>query len=115
MQTGPQSKSDNKFTAKRILLQSEYRANILKEPFGVGSTKNSKRKYGNMLFNNETLGPKFISKAALEFTKEKVEHKRQINTKYSSELNGPTPLLQVIFLLNEIRIFLIRFGYFSYS
>jgi len=107
MQTGPQSKSDNKFTAKCRFLQSEYRANILKEPFGVGSTKNSKKKYGNMLVDDETPGPKFISKAALEFTKEKVEHKRRINTRSSYEINGADSLLQMIFLFNEIRILLI--------
>jgi len=76
MQTGPQSKSDNKFTAKCRLLQSEYRAKILKEPYGVGPTKNSKKKYGNMLVNGETTGSNFITKTAFEFAKEKVEQKK---------------------------------------
>jgi len=76
MQIGPQSKSDNKFTAKCRLLQSEYRANILKEPYGVGPTKNSKKKYGNMLVNGETTGSNFITKTAFEYAKEKVELKK---------------------------------------
>jgi len=97
IKTKPQSKSDNKFTAKCRLLQSEYHSNILKEPFGVGPTKNSKKKYDNMLFNDETPDPKFISKVALEFTKEKDEHKRRKNTRSSSELNVLDPLLQVNF------------------
>jgi len=56
MNLGPQSKSDNAFTAKCRLLQSEYHAKHLKEPCRCGPTKNSKKNYGNMLVNDETAG-----------------------------------------------------------
>jgi len=76
MPLGPQSKSDKGFTAKCRLLQSEYRANHLKEPCGVGPTKNSKKTYGNMLANGEASGSNFISKAAFAFAQEKIIQKQ---------------------------------------
>jgi hypothetical protein len=76
MDIGPQSPSDNKFTAKCRKLQSEYRAKHLKQPYGHGPTKNSKQTYGNMLVNGESTGSNFISKVAFEFAKEKVEQKK---------------------------------------
>ena len=76
MEIGPQSNSDNAFTAKYRLLQSKYRADMLKEPCGYGPTKNSKRTYGNMLCNGDVTGSNFISKAAFEFAKDKVTQKK---------------------------------------
>lgn len=45
---GNQCGSDNAFTKKARLLQSMYRVEIGEEK-GVGPTKNSMRKYGNMI------------------------------------------------------------------
>lgn len=76
MDIGPQSPSDNKFTAKCRLFQSRYRTDILKEPYGNGPTKNSKKTFGNMLVNGGASGSNFISITAYEFAKEKVEQKK---------------------------------------
>ena len=73
---GPQSKSDNAMTAKYRLLQSQYRAEVLKEDFGHGPHKNSKTGYGNMLINGEETGSNCISKAAFDFARKKVEQKK---------------------------------------
>lgn len=70
MKIGPQSKSDNLFTEKYRKLQSEYRANVLKEPFGIGPNKNLTTKYGNMLVNGEVTGSNFISHAAFIYAKQ---------------------------------------------
>ncbi len=78
MDLGPEVKSDNEITKKYRLLQSKYRANVLKKPLGLGPHKASKVKYGNMLANGEGNGKNFISKAAFEFAKQKVLDK-QIN------------------------------------
>ena len=78
MDKGHLSESDNSFTAKYRKLQSEYRATILKEPYGNGPNKNSKNKYGNILINGENTGSNFISNAAFNFAKQKVLDK-QIN------------------------------------
>lgn len=75
---GPQAKSDSVFTAKYRLLQSEYRAKVLKEAYGAGPNKNSKTKYGNMLVNGEESGSNFISDAAFEYAKSKVEKKKTV-------------------------------------
>lgn len=53
MDLGPEVKSDNEITKKYRLLQSKYRANVLKKPLGLGPHKTSKIKYGNMLVNGE--------------------------------------------------------------
>ena len=53
---GPQSKSDNAMTAKYRLLQARYRAEVLKEDYGCGPTKNRTTRYGNMLINGEETG-----------------------------------------------------------
>ena len=45
---GNQCRSDNAFTQKARLLQSMYRVEI-GEKEGVGPTRTSKRKYGNMI------------------------------------------------------------------
>lgn len=76
MELGNQSESDNSFTAKYRKLQSEYRATILKEPYGNGPHKNSKNKYGNILINGENTGSNFISDAAFKFAKQKVLDKQ---------------------------------------
>ena len=76
METGPQSKSDNAMTAKYRLLQSKYRAEVLKEECGIGPTKNRVTRYGNMLTNGEVTGSNFISEAAFEFAQEKVLQKQ---------------------------------------
>lgn len=76
MNPGPQSPSDNAFTARCRLHQSRYRAEVLNEPFGCGPTKGSEIPYGNMLIDGETTGSNFISSAAFEFAKEKVKQKK---------------------------------------
>jgi hypothetical protein len=78
MDLGPQSKSDNKFTQKCRMLQSEYRNEVLKKPFGFGPSKKSKAKYGNMLVDGDKSGSNFISDTAFEFAKQK-SHDKQIN------------------------------------
>lgn len=78
MDLGPKSKSDNKFTQKCRLLQSKYRTNVLNEPYGFGPSRNSKKKYGNMLVDGEKTGLNFISETAFEFAKQKSIDK-QIN------------------------------------
>ncbi|MCK4565289.1 MAG: hypothetical protein KAU94_11520, partial [Verrucomicrobia bacterium] len=76
MDIGPQSKSGNAMTAKYRLLQSKYRAEVLKEDYGHGPHKNSTSHYGNMLTSGEETGSNFISDAAFEFAKEKVLQKQ---------------------------------------
>jgi len=78
MEIGPQAKSDRSMTAKYRLLQSTYRAEVLKEDFGHGPTKNSETRYGNMLINGEESGSNFISDAAFKFAQIKVDQK-QVN------------------------------------
>ena len=78
MEIGPQAKSDNQFTKKYRKLQSEYRANTLKIPFGFGPNYNSETQYGNMLINGEETGDNFISESAFLFAKQKALDK-QIN------------------------------------
>lgn len=76
MELGPQSKSDSAMTAKYRLLQSRYRTEVLKEDYGFGPTKNSKKRYGNMLISGEETGSNFISDTAFAFAKEKVRQKQ---------------------------------------
>ncbi len=78
MELERQSDSDNKFTKKCRQLQSKYRDEVLKEPFGYGPSKNSNNKYGNMLIGGEFSGSNFISNSAFEFAKQKSLDK-QIN------------------------------------
>ena len=84
MNIGPQPKSDNTFTKKYRKIQSEYRANILKVPYGVGPNKNSKNQYGNMLVDGDKNGLNFISNSAFKFAKQKVLDK-QINKNMTIE------------------------------
>jgi len=76
MDIGPQSESDGVFQAVCRLRQSRYRAEVLGEDYGYGPQQGSRRKYGNMLVNGEKSGSNFISDAAFEFAKEKVEEKK---------------------------------------
>jgi hypothetical protein len=52
---GNQCGSDNAFTRKARMLQSMYRVEIGEEE-GVGPTKASKQKYGNMISGGEVYG-----------------------------------------------------------
>ena len=56
---GNQCGSDNAFTRKARLLQSMYRVEIGEEE-GVGPTRASKRKYGNMISGGEVSGKNFL-------------------------------------------------------
>ncbi|MGB0431072.1 MAG: hypothetical protein ACPGLV_11405, partial [Bacteroidia bacterium] len=76
MELGPQASSDNKFTKKYRLLQSTYRANVLKEPYGIGPNRNSTTKYGNMLIGGTKTGSNFISPTAFKYAKQKVLDKQ---------------------------------------
>lgn len=78
MELGPQADSDSSLTKKYRKLQSEYRAAVLKVPFGYGPNENSENKYGNMLSEGDKTGFNFISDAAFKFAKQKVLDK-QIN------------------------------------
>ena len=72
---GPQVKSDTDFVAKCRLKQSEYRARILCEEYGVGPTPNSVTKYGNYLIDGEKTGKNFVSPAAFQYAKQRVVDK----------------------------------------
>jgi len=75
---GPQSSSDSKFVRKCRLHQSKYRAEILYETYGFGPTKNSTKRYGNMLVDGEHTGSNFLTETAFQFAKQKALDK-QIN------------------------------------
>lgn len=76
---GDQCKSDNAFTRKARLLQSMYRVEIGEEE-GVGPTKNSKRKYGNMICGGEASGKNFLTKETFEYAKERVMNRKEDET-----------------------------------
>ena len=67
---GPDCKSDSAFVRKCRLQQSEYRALVLKEPYGVGPGPNG-QPYGNMLVHGETTGSNFVSEAAFLYAKQR--------------------------------------------
>jgi len=71
-EVGPQCKSDNQIAKQLRLIQSRYRANILREDFGCGPNEDSKNKYGNMLVNGERTGSNFVSPSAFNYAKSKV-------------------------------------------
>ena len=73
---GNQCGSDNAFTRKARLLQSMYRVEIGEEE-GVGPTRASKRKYGNMISGGEVSGKNFLMKETFEYAKERVGNKRE--------------------------------------
>ena len=58
---GKPCSSDNAFTRKARLHQSMYRVEIGEEE-GVGPTRFSKRKYGNMINGGEISGKNFLMK-----------------------------------------------------
>jgi len=76
MELGPQCKSDSSIIAKCRYHQSIYRANILKENYGYGPNKKSKKKFGNYLINGQITGSNFISKNAFYYAKQKVLDKQ---------------------------------------
>lgn len=76
---GNQCESDNAFTRKARLLQSMYRVEIGEEE-GVGPTKGSKQKYGNMISGGEVSGKNFLMKETFEYAKERVEKKKKEKT-----------------------------------
>lgn len=76
---GNQCKSDNPFTKKARLLQSKYRVEIGEEE-GVGPTKYSKRKYGNMISGGEISGKNFLLKETFEYAKERVRNRKDFET-----------------------------------
>ncbi len=70
---GPQYSGDKTFTKRMRLRQSEYRANVLKLPYGTGPTKNSTNYYGNMLSESDANeGANFLSPKIFEVVKERV-------------------------------------------
>lgn len=76
---GNQCESDNAFTRKARLLQSMYRVEI-GEAEGIGPTKNSKRKYGNMICGGEVSGKNFLMKETFEYAKERVANRKESET-----------------------------------
>ena len=73
---GNQCGSDNAFIRKARLLQSMYRVEIGEEE-GVGPTRASKQKYGNMISGGEVSGKNFLMKETFEYAKERVEKKEK--------------------------------------
>lgn len=78
MNIGPQSTSDSAFVKKCRLLQSVYRAKVLKEPYGGGPNKKSKSRFGNYLVNGEKSGKNFLDNYIFRYAKFKVLEK-QVN------------------------------------
>lgn len=76
---GNQCGSDNAFTRRARLLQSMYRMEIGEEE-GVGPTRASKRKYGNMISGGEVSGKNFLMKETFEYAKERVANKMENET-----------------------------------
>lgn len=54
-----------------------YRVEI-GEVEGVGPTRDSKRKYGNMISEGEVSGKNFLMKETFEYAKERVANKRKM-------------------------------------
>ena len=63
---GNQCESDNAFTRKARLLQSMYRVEIGEEE-GVGPTRASKRRYGNMISGGDVTGKNIQMKETFEY------------------------------------------------
>lgn len=76
---GNQCVSDNTFTREARLLQSIYRVEIGEEE-GVGPTRASKRKCGNMIRGGEVSGMNFLMKETFEYAKERVANKGKSET-----------------------------------
>jgi hypothetical protein len=70
---GPQSTSDNAFTAKMRRHQSWYRAKVLRLPFGTGPQAKSKHYYGNMLTQKDgAAGKNFLTPEIAKVAKKRV-------------------------------------------
>ena len=76
---GNQCGSDNAFTKKARLLQSIYRVEISEEE-GVGPTRASKRRYGNMISGGEVSGKNFLMKETFEYAQKRVAEKSKNET-----------------------------------
>ena len=76
---GNQCESDNAFTRRARLLQSMYRMEIGEEE-GVGPTRTSKQKYGNMISGGEVSGKNFLMKETFEYAKERVKNRMENET-----------------------------------
>ena len=76
---GNQCESDNAFTRKARLLQSMYRVEIGEEE-GVGPTRASKRRYGNMISGGDVSGKNFLMKETFEYAMERVEKQKKGKT-----------------------------------
>lgn len=81
---GNQCGSDNAFTQKARLLQSMYRVEI-GEKEGVGPTRTSKRKYGNMITGGEVSGKNFLMKETFEYAKERVKNRKMVKQWMNSD------------------------------
>ena len=76
---GKPCSSDNAFTRKARLLQSMYRVEIGEEE-GVGPTRFSRRKYGNMINGGEISGKNFLMKETFEYAKYRVKNRKENET-----------------------------------
>lgn len=76
---GNQCDSDDAFTKKARLLQSMYRVEM-GEDEGIGPTRGSKRKYGNMISGGEVSGKNFLMRETFEYAKERVVQKKENET-----------------------------------
>lgn len=81
---GNQCESDNAFTRKARLLQSMYRVELDEEE-GVGPTRTSKQKYGNMISDGEVSGKNFLMKETFEYAKERIRNKKSTRLLMSSD------------------------------
>ena len=76
---GKQSQSDSVFRRKARLLQSYYRAEVLKEPCGKGPTAKGIFR-GNMLLQGEQSGSNFLRPEIFAYAKHRVENKKRHET-----------------------------------
>ena len=76
---GKPCSSDNAFTRKARLHQSMYRVEIGEEE-GVGPTRFSMRKYGNMINGGEISGKNFLMKETFEYAKYRVKNRKENET-----------------------------------
>lgn len=68
-----QSNSDSVFKGKMRYHQSQYRANVLKAPYGIGPNENSGTKFGNMLtIEDGNQGLNFITPEIFTVVKKRI-------------------------------------------
>jgi PD-(D/E)XK nuclease superfamily protein len=77
---GPQAKSGRRLQKNARLLQSHYRATVLKQDYGSGPNKNSANKYGNMLIDGDLSGANFLTKEVFDYAKWRVANKGRDET-----------------------------------